>query len=58
MKYLIYSGVAQEVPSNGFSGSGIDLGTELFLAAYFFSSSGTFFEGSCFGASLTIDSGT
>jgi hypothetical protein len=42
MKYLICSGVAQEVPSNGFSG--IDFGTEIFLAAYFFSSSGTFIE--------------
>jgi hypothetical protein len=30
MKYLICSGDAQKVPSNGFSGSGIDFGTELF----------------------------
>jgi hypothetical protein len=58
MKYLICSGVAQEVPSNGFSGSGRDSGTELFLAAYFFSSSGTFFEGACFGIPLTIVGGT
>jgi hypothetical protein len=58
MKYLICSGVVQEVPSNGFSGSGRDLGTEIFLAAYFFSSSVTFFEGACFGASLTIIGGT
>ncbi len=58
MKYLICSGVAHEVDSNYLPGSGRDSVTEIFLAAYFYSSSETIIEGAGFGALLTTFGGT